>query len=47
LRSPITHLHELGEIGLFNVQEICARTRVLGLGDKVMNHRVERRFPAR
>jgi cytosine deaminase len=29
------HLHEPGEMGLFNVQEICARTRVLGLGGKV------------
>jgi len=29
------HLHEPGEIGLFNVQEICARTRALGLGGKV------------
>ena len=29
------HLHEPGEMGLFNVQEICVRTRVLGLGGKV------------
>jgi len=29
------HLHEPGEIGLFNVQEICARTRALGLSGKV------------
>jgi cytosine deaminase len=29
------HLHEPSEMGLFNVQEICARTRVLGLGGKV------------
>jgi cytosine/creatinine deaminase len=29
------HLHEPGEMGLFNVHEICARTRVLGLGGKV------------
>jgi cytosine/creatinine deaminase len=29
------HLHEPGEMGLFNVQEICARTRALGLGGKV------------
>jgi cytosine deaminase len=29
------HLHESGEMGLFNVQEICARTRALGLGGKV------------
>lgn len=29
------HLHEPGEMGLFNVQEICARTRALGLQGKV------------
>ncbi len=29
------HLHEPGEMGLFNVQEICARTKTLGLGGKV------------
>jgi cytosine deaminase len=29
------HLHEPGEMGLFNVQEICARTRALSLGGKV------------
>jgi len=29
------HLHEPGEMGLFNVQEICARTHALGLGGKV------------
>ena len=29
------HLHEPGEMGLFNVQEICARTKGLGLGGKV------------
>jgi cytosine/adenosine deaminase-related metal-dependent hydrolase len=29
------HLHEPGEMGLFNVQEICARTRTFGLGGKV------------
>lgn len=29
------HLHEPGEMGLFNVQEICARTKALGLGSKV------------
>jgi cytosine/adenosine deaminase-related metal-dependent hydrolase len=29
------HLHEPGEMGLFNVQEICARTNALGLGGKV------------
>jgi cytosine/creatinine deaminase len=29
------HLHEPGEMGFFNVQEICARTRALGLGGKV------------
>jgi cytosine deaminase len=29
------HLHEPGEMGLFNVHEICARTRTLGLGGKV------------
>ncbi len=29
------HLHEPGEMGLFNVQEICARTRANGLGGKV------------
>jgi cytosine/adenosine deaminase-related metal-dependent hydrolase len=29
------HLHEPGEMGLFNVQEICARTRALGLGGKI------------
>ena len=29
------HLHEPGEMGLFNVQEICVRTRALGLGGKV------------
>jgi cytosine/adenosine deaminase-related metal-dependent hydrolase len=29
------HLHEPGEMGLFNVQEICARTRALGLAGKV------------
>src|SRR3954452_25276892 len=28
------HLHEPGEMGLFNVQEICARTKALGLGGK-------------
>jgi len=29
------HLHEPGEMGLFNVQEICARTTALGLNGKV------------
>ncbi len=29
------HLHELGAMGLFNVQEICARTRAAGLQGKV------------
>ena len=29
------HLHEPGELGLFNVQEICARTKALGLAGKV------------
>jgi len=29
------HLHEPGEMGLFNVQEICARTKALGLVGKV------------
>jgi cytosine deaminase len=29
------HLHEPGEMGLFNVHEICARTRTLSLGGKV------------
>src|SRR5947207_9581595 len=29
------HLHEPGEMGLFNVQEICVRTKALGLGGKV------------
>jgi cytosine/adenosine deaminase-related metal-dependent hydrolase len=29
------HLHEPGEMGLFNVYEICARTKTLGLGGKV------------
>jgi cytosine/adenosine deaminase-related metal-dependent hydrolase len=29
------HLHEPGEMGLFNVQEICARTKALGLDGKV------------
>jgi cytosine deaminase len=29
------HLHEPGEMGLFNVEEICARTRALGLGGMV------------
>ena len=29
------HLHEPGEMGFFNVQEICARTKALGLGGKV------------
>ena len=29
------HLHEPGEMGLFNVQEICTRTNRLGLGGKV------------
>src|SRR5258706_3077744 len=29
------HLHEPGEMGLFNVQEICARTKALGLGGRV------------
>jgi cytosine deaminase len=29
------HLHEPGEMGLFNVQEICTRTKALGLGGKV------------
>ena len=28
------HLHEPGEMGLFNVQEICARTKALGLAGK-------------
>jgi cytosine deaminase len=28
-------LHEPGEMGLFNVQEICARTKALGLAGKV------------
>jgi cytosine/adenosine deaminase-related metal-dependent hydrolase len=29
------HLHEPGELGLFSVEEICARTRALGLVGKV------------
>jgi cytosine/creatinine deaminase len=29
------HLHEPGEMGLFNGHEICARTRALGLNGKV------------
>jgi len=29
------HLHEPGEMGLFNVEEICARTRALGLAGMV------------
>jgi cytosine/adenosine deaminase-related metal-dependent hydrolase len=29
------HLHEPGDMGLFNVQEICARTKALGLAGKV------------
>jgi len=29
------HLHEPGEMGLFNVHEICARTKALGLMGKV------------
>jgi cytosine/creatinine deaminase len=29
------HLHEPGEMGLFNVQEICARTKAVGLVGKV------------
>src|SRR4051812_2044641 len=29
------HLHEPGEMGLFNVQEICTRTKAFGLGGKV------------
>jgi cytosine/adenosine deaminase-related metal-dependent hydrolase len=29
------HLHEPGEMGLFNVREICTRTRALGLCGKV------------
>src|ERR1700730_6602741 len=29
------HLHEPGEMGLFKVQEICARSRALGLGGRV------------
>ncbi|MCK6453221.1 MAG: amidohydrolase [Alphaproteobacteria bacterium] len=29
------HLHEPGDMGLFNVQEICARTRAAGLQGKV------------
>jgi cytosine/adenosine deaminase-related metal-dependent hydrolase len=29
------HLHEPGEMGLFNVQEICARTKANGLKDRV------------
>ena len=29
------HLHEPGEMGLFNVQEICARTKALGFSGKV------------
>jgi cytosine/creatinine deaminase len=29
------HLHEPGEMGLFNVHEICARTKALGLAGKV------------
>jgi cytosine/creatinine deaminase len=29
------HLHEPGELGLFNVHEICARAKALGLGGKV------------
>ena len=29
------HLHEPGEMGLFNVQEICARTKALGMQGKV------------
>src|SRR5271163_2727262 len=29
------HLHEPGEMGLFNVHEICARARALGLSGKV------------
>ncbi|MCC7049477.1 MAG: amidohydrolase family protein [Alphaproteobacteria bacterium] len=29
------HLHEPGDMGLFNVQEICARTKAAGLGGRV------------
>src|SRR5437879_2041659 len=29
------HLHEPGEMGFFNIQEICARTKALGLVGKV------------
>ena len=29
------HLHEPGEMGFFNVEEICARTKALGLGGMV------------
>ncbi|SDR64359.1 Cytosine/adenosine deaminase [Rhizobiales bacterium GAS113] len=29
------HLHEPGELGLFSLEEICARTQVLGLSGKV------------
>ena len=29
------HLHEPGEMGLFNIQEICARTKALGFSGKV------------
>jgi cytosine/creatinine deaminase len=29
------HLHEPGEMGLFNIQEICARTKALGLAGNV------------
>src|SRR3954454_10241015 len=29
------HLHEPGEMGLFNIQEICARTEALGLAGNV------------
>src|SRR5205823_6290712 len=35
----VPHLHEPGEMGLFNVQEICARTKALGLAGKVTGFR--------
>jgi cytosine/adenosine deaminase-related metal-dependent hydrolase len=37
------HLHEPGEMGLFNVQEICARTTALGLNGKVTISLTERK----
>ena len=42
------HLHEPGEMGLFNVYEICARTRTLGLRGKVtISHGVKRHVDLR